>query len=1552
MEFLCFIKKITIRYNPLTLIKTQKPLLALNTAILHGVTITIRHYQDDSYNVLKVLQSSTSTANTDPLNLNIILKDSTITYIDSRGFGAKPATHDQQITLSKLTLSGKLSPGILRFQFSGQLNQNHNRIKGSGAVSSSNFIINGQGKSLEIADLVNYFDNQSSVKLIRAKGNVSASIFTLPKNAQTFLPFGLSVNASIQDAALKIDWIPPTVEAKSGLVTVTHEGVYFKNIAVYSAGQAFQFDGNIPHFHQLDLHVSQPHFEMSAAARFIPALDSLHLHGTAQFLVNIESTSSTPLTLSGSVKHYKGTFLQYEISEASLDFSKIHNTLNLNLVSLSSYDGSGGTGSGKLTFYDKAPPDIQFNFTLPNFNLGSYAHVKVIQTKGLLSVSLSGKPRTLEGTMALDQTSGLCYGQNLNSAHIRWARQNNALCFLDQSELFLNHSSTPLFLKGSFDDEKHFDLHLAGDHQLFSNLYFLYNNPDTLKVDTALSLNITGVLDDTFKVNPFEKTKAVGSLIIHSAKSGSLDYPLSGFGWVSINKTAEIGVQLTGPQSSLTLLVKTTHLHLISCLINANNIPLEGANTFIQDKENFVKGRFTGQIRLVPDSGNNLFLKQLSATGPFQIFGGLIKNQSILYCSGNMMLQNNQLTLKNSFFQQPGSLLHLDLTYQSTQNFMVTLNHSSFKSNDWSLFPNIIHIRADSLDGNLSRSNEYYRAQLRISLSELSYKSVDLPTIKGQIILDDNYIQLNNLLLGYRNDSYHVSGNIDKSILQNEPHAKYDLTASFDGANLEYLSELYSQLKPFWTKTKNIEEKQEDPRKGLLEKLNTLTQRNSVNLFSLSEKGLSDLLTTFQKSQLSQKNEELPKAEGKMSGYIRIANREGPLILGDLHIDSGKLFQSDISGLHFSTELENSNLRFHLLCDQIHFLDNDFYHVDLESIYNPSSHELTIHHFNTEYGGAHYYNVLQGKINLSPLLENSEESPNDFSLQLNLEKGNINLLSMFNSSLMHIYNDDAIELTITGPLWHPLLNSSKIHLKNFAITFRPGFPLQSPLSIADSTLSIVNNQIIIPETTIIWQGTDTNQKANIFVVSGHINLMLAFNNLYSIPLDLDLAVKPTHLEMNLPDLYIGQADTGLTTLKGIYQIPLTQKAKDQVRDNILIEKEEGPILQSTITFSDGRFLVINNRPPNVNKPSILLQTDISLGKGVYITGKNFDENINNFISNILIELEEVPEHIGIRGSLNTLALEHRFKLKDGKLIFMSQAFQLLDKTLAREIFKNNPQALNDNTVEIQMQPDPLVPTKRKAVPSFNLKAYAEVKQTVAVTENIGSSANVTYKLEDNFFVIFVNGFLTTPKSIAIEHYILDNGVYTLAEDRIELDHITAEQLDTISKYLLPALFKPQFYQSLLSKGLANNKDASDLVKNYSSSQIDLWIDQQLRPLAKEVASAVGLYDIKIEHQLGEDLVNAIPAFQATDSPAPPLDSSNSEKVKVEYIKDLFLKKLFVKLKTGLDQDPTSKTISVKLTQYELMWLLSDFISVNYGSYNLENTDGQYGAFSIDANFDF
>ena len=129
------------------------------------------------------------------------------------------------------------------------------------------------------------------------------------------------------------------------------------------------------------------------------------------------------------------------------------------------------------------------------------------------------------------------------------------------------------------------------------------------------------------------------------------------------------------------------------------------------------------------------------------------------------------------------------------------------------------------------------------------------------------------------------------------------------------------------------------------------------------------------------------------------------------------------------------------------------------------------------------------------------------------------------------------------------------------------------------------------------------------------------------------------------------------------------------------------------------------------------------------------------------------------------------------------------------------------------------------------------------------------------------------------------------------------------------------FKLIMPQFLSNPDDSN--VSRIGAQQANLWFRRNLRPIEKRVAKRAGLYDLRIDYNLGKTLESQ---FNNTNQ-------SNDTLIGLNMMWNLMSEKLFMRLKTdvNLDNAEDEHSDNIKLTEFELSYFLSNNMTLNYSN---------------------
>ncbi|GEM_PF-6806386 len=1540
-------KTIKIRFNPIVGIK-EKDLSAITSIVLDKPVAKIYHYKDDSFNFIQVLDRiNLPSGNNETLDIDIDvrIKNGTVEYIDERGFGAKPLSTAKVNKLYDINTVIRHKDGNTKIKnLSAKLNKERNKVFVSGEASSSDYWAKIKANGCELKDEINYFAPSDLLQFKNAEGDLEVVLKNNEVKKSSDLPISFNVDYKSKDSSLKLYVLTKDVFISNGRVVVNNDGVILERLNAQIEGQQFNIDGSVEAFSKLKININNSSTNMEKVEKFLPFLQSLRLRGTAKTNVNIFTNELGKVVITGNADNYVGTVIAYKLDRGTLSFTFADNKVDLVLPEVNAYKGVG-RGYGYVEMKSGFPPFVSMVVDIRGIELYEYFKSEHFGGKIDFSLRIDSYTENLNGFVDIVGVKSKVFGQELLQARLFWQSEADRVVFADNSYAAVNNPDSVINFNGFLKKNNEFYVSIAPSQLEVNNFYFFYTNTGNYRAKTLVNGEISGAYDEQFKKDPV--TRISGNLYgdVNLFELVTPQVTMQGKMEANFNNGLSVSVNVKNKKSFVGIKTRIENKKVKNLKIKASSIDLAVAKSFVRPIVMSYSGIVTCDVTIFPDK-NSLFLKSQGVTGSVYLTKAQLASQNIDLFKGKIAIVSNNLTFNDARFINKGTDLSLSGEYRSTTDFAVSIESGFASSQGWVVFPKGIKGEINSLKGKVRNAKGRITFDLNADVQNVLYRGVFLPAAKGYFVMDNEKLSFRDVKISHLKDSYLADGSVFLT-----PKASgvnpFSISVNVISGELDNIFDLYNNIQINWRNKNDLIKKDAKGNISIFDKYNGLIKKQAKNLYSVKGSSVSQALDEIQgKEQLISTASAMPGIYGNLKGKLQVSYMDDFLFFSDLVLKDGRYnfisgkelrLVSALKGDYFDVSIKGTDIR---------LLSKDFDKLSLFAKYFPEKEQIEIVNFFAKIGEHKTGDMLKGWVDLKDAFK-GKQNDKALDLYLLLDKDDIDVLTVFNKVLSRIRNQGSLLLHISGPFIKPRIDSEEATFRDFRVEFAQPFIIRTPFKIGHADLLIRDSKISFPkDMKVQWQGLDTSDKLNEFICNGDVTFSGFMEKFAGLWIDLDIRIKDNLLHLNIKDLFQGIVQIDDTSIKGRYAVAFHKDLiREQIND-VLTEREKGPVLKTKVFAESGVYQIAlglgGSGAGGVSqfKPPLLLDVLLSLGKDIKVAQKSDDQDINRWFTNINIIFEERPELLKVQGSMNTIDTEGVFKFTDGRIIFMNKVFNLMDKQKQREIFGAGSAEIGENVVEVKMEQHSVFKERRKATPYFNIKTFSEVQKQVTVT---GSA-----KYEDHLFVIFIKGPINDLNSFSIEHYKKGETGYTMAQARIYISSMTPEQMDTVISYLVPAVFRPDFYRSILEEGLADNQEANAMLREYSASQINLWIDQQLRPFEQEIAKNMGLYDVSIKHDLGSELVNAMQVFQQREDRT--YNDGKDNSLSVEYVKDLFFKKFFVKVKTGISQDPTKPLLN--MSQYELAWFLNDYLSLNYGNYNLNQIDTMYGAFSVNANFVF
>lgn len=925
-------------------------------------------------------------------------------------------------------------------------------------------------------------------------------------------------------------------------------------------------------------------------------------------------------------------------------------------------------------------------------------------------------------------------------------------------------------------------------------------------------------------------------------------------------------------------------------------------------------------------------LENYSVTGSILMTNGLVQGQPIETLSANSFWDGSVLHVYHAALNQGSSTVALHGQINAQKNLDLTFEKGTYiKLSDFQTLTSPLgQLSGDIiLEGNLKGTRQHPVVNIYIDAKPFKSTYLDFDQVKGTIVYDHGYLSVSPLVLNQGKDVYQLNGHInispffeDKLIFSNIDY-KMDMSVkevdldSFAGL-IEALQKEIRQHLLTLTGPKPLQsevsvKKQEA---SLLSISDPSFQKQSVLLFSDKLEGTALALYSQLKKQYQDTTalsdlgiRQLFKGQLSMTLSAQSRGTQSPIVeallyLTDLEVAFLKsklltcLIKNTQDAVNIDLDLAEGSLG-----------NKHFDKAVVKTALDPKG-TLTILETRLQMGSESAQNLVSGTIPLSAFW-NPESQALPMHLYLNFTGSTLGLLSILNPNILEITNEGTVSLTLDGPLQKPVLNSQEMTFKNTRIFLnKESALLASPLTFSQDKLAIKNNVLILPATSMTWQGPDTKslrtskEMINTLVVSGNISLdTLDLISFQRTALLFDLKLADTYLYINFPAIYNGEVSLQGVTFKGVYEIPLSKVAKAKWDTLIAKDQETGPVFSGRMTLENAE-IAMPTFAKKTPKPSILLNISTAVQNDVTIVGSLFGDDLLSGIANTFqLSMAPTVADVKVSGSLNTPKMTQALSFSEGTVGLFNREFTLLSVDKQQDYYPGSELKSHKNTLSLTTLEDPAAGVIR-IFPVLDILAVTVVEKTAtsSTTKTSDPDAN-----KDKHVVVLIKGPLYNPKSFTFDKFVNDD-----TKLRFEATY-GIQDLSTVLEVLMP-----DFYEIAYS-GQVNSDQTKRFLSQVGETGVNSVIRSKvIRPIEKQVAHNIGVTDFQLDYNVGSALFGAA-NLQGNNSSVP-------SSLGVNVIKSLLSDQLLLRVKTNLDLKGQT---DAQVSEWELTYYFLRHFSLNY-----------------------
>ncbi len=1299
------------------------------------------------------------------------------------------------------------------------------------------------------------------------------------------------------------------------------ESVEFSSISGRLGTIPVSGDGEISLKHQsIDLKIKADSFYVQAFNSVFKDLSELQIKGLGKGVTYVNGPLNSP-NIYGYMSSDKLNAYGFQPEDVYAKFFIKKNILNIDIKKAGMFRNLW-SGDCKVGLSGSEQP-FSMDLLAPNFNMSSAFPNMEDSAEGTSNVSVKIEDKDSFMTINLEASgeTSRFFSQKVPSFSLSLrVKDDHDMPFI--SSIRLNDMDTPIFLKGQVRDSQFVNVNVNAVD--ISVVDVLTSNRTAVGLMNAEG-DISFSLGELFWKNPLSETQATLSI---TAKN----FPFYGFifdemkvkgrydkGSLDLDylesKKGPTRIDISGEYQNLKPLrshINVSHLSIQSWPWLADKIP----NYFHP---------FSGDLSVEMMLDNR---KENSVSeGSFFLKKAKIQNQPIKRLEGKVTYKNGRFDLHDFYLKQFRSKLRAKGYWQDDLFSLSILKGSTIDLRDFS----IMTAPYGTFEGQVSGTASFYGSKDNLDIdSQISAKNIrtnllKIDLLKGKVGYKNKALSLSKVRVKESDNIYTISGDWDLSKDGGVSEQETSMKVQVHSAELSALISMIEHVVSVF-KTGFIYSDIGAETVSLSNVTQGVTRDSDGTALLYNEEKREDVLDKLRSIQarLKSKNkaEEDTLADdyaGHISGSVEFFFRKEaiPLVKAAFKVED---FESAAFKAHkFSLDITPKNdamtVRFNV--DDAQLGESKFTQLAFKGGVD-SKGVLWLGRTDITTAMQRHKNVIKGRIDLLPYW-NPKIDDGSLFLDFNLEGDQLGVLSLLFNDVTDIRNKGSVQLSLRGSLKNPILSSDHFLLQDAVVYFVENHPLfNAPIHINDASLFVKDNVFTIPRLPIRWDKpgvgrfVQLNKEKNSLNLSGSLRLKaLDLVLLDSFLLGMDIEAVSTKLDVSIPGVYRGKIVVSDLHVSGDLYTPFSDKSVSLVRKKVDRGVEVGPLITGGFKLYEGT-VYVSGESSDVPLPMMIVSSNVTMGSDVDVSGGAVGRGLLAGIT-LDADLVEMAEPMRMSGTLNRPFFHGEFILAEGDIQMFSRSFELLKQNQQhRYLFEGLQDAKENSVAFIKKNTD----SGPKIVPVIQLMAVATVEEITDVSANVDVD-DFAY----DHMTLSMRGPLDELKSLKFNHFTsrtddLSSGELSykntyyipLGSSVKDVERETdAKEILTI---LMPELFEGEGFES----------DA--FFTQLSENKVNLIARKGLfRPIEKELASLVGLYDFRIDYNVGQDLFRA--------------DEDVNRELGLSVIQQILSEQLFLRIKTNIDLEPDDQESdqNVDISEIELTYFLlkNRNLSLNYAN---------------------
>ena len=1577
-------KKVDIKYDLFgTLIDRGDVLPNIVEIVFNEPVIKLNRDKKGELNLLKLLDLSGEEG--DPLKIagKILIREGTVRYKDYGTIYDQSVESGFEVVFSGLNgFLTFINYPTMKINLDGRLQTMYQvtPVHFSGDVAlNGGFWLNLDIASLDLR-LLNTYIFPENINVLKGDARLKLNLGSLdapPKAGQ--LPIDLRIEALINDGKVKSSLLGQgEISDLNGTFNLDSFGMKFNRSKFKFMGARWRANGNILGYDKWKPNIlfQTNNLEITRLSDMFPFLEKVDAAGSAVAKVHLIRNLFNPSVLV-DFSIANGVYNQQEILDIDGNLKYADQKLDIQ-VNKAGFKSGIVRGSGKINL-NTTQNNVYLVSHFKGVSLNSIIDNPAISGKILGKMVVKGSFNNLDLWTKVYAKDAVIFGQKVKYAELNSKILPGIIRF-KRSAFSIN--DTPLYWDAEIRDRK-FTLKIDSTNLVLTDdiLNRELLKSQALKVPEAnrgvlnIDSEVSGVLDEKFWKSPLERLE--GRLNI-AVKEGLMLGQEIGQASARVTLRDQVfnisSLKLVSAKSALNMHGRIDLKKNVNLVIKGSDVDLAtlGILKLILPSDfRGVRGVGNLDLRVRGDLGlqKNSILEKLKINGELNLANFALVEQSMdnlkskfSWNGEEVIIENMDAVVGQSHFSLTGKVgLDQSIDVAIAPNSKFYLDDFNVLFSDLGFLSGVASV-SGSVKGKLASPE----LNVLTDLNNFKLNDFGLDRLRGKVAWKDQKLIITEGVINQNNDKYDVNALLNLSAKKGQD---FNVRIRIPSGNMKILTDTIDNA---W---KEIGRIQGRGTQGNLTKVVRPEKKEKVDFKIGTKPGarpgvvqiyrhqtnyptvLNDLQQLSREVEVFRNPKKLglvAQVKGTISGEMDIARIDGQLSAqANFEVLQGRLSSIEFDRFTLEATSQQHGIGIDVIFTDGLLVGGEFDELLINANYGNDGW-LDINKFNMKVGKQTQENIIDGRLSIESIW-NEKRKGDELNLTARFEKNSVGMLSMFNPMIENIENDGRIYLKIGGTLYQPMMSGERLEFKNAKVLFNKKISvIQSPFEIAKADMSLKDNELNIDELQIVWKGKDTQYNKNTFNISGNVLLKdLTFIQPKWVVFNLDLALLKNSLLVDLSNIYTGELKLKKFTLRGDYHQPISEEAKQTVLNNIQKEEEKGPVLKGTVSLLEGR-IPVPEKKAATQKPSMLLDLSVDVGTEVFVNraGLLADRDLlNNIVGNFDFELRKTQEPIHVLGSLNTPAVEGDIIIEKGVLSSFLKQFEMIEKENKKKYFEQ-PEDIKENYVSLAMILRKEGEVRRKIQPSFHVVASTPVELAATTPGDDTSSTSIDYKT----FLVILDGPITDIQSITFAKYdhltdFSSDPEYITSYKLISDDGDLIEDVQMLELYnaLMPSLIKD--LPEIISEGL-QSETSQALIRRYTETQADILAKSFLRPIERGLARNVGLYDLKVKRNFGEDFNNLI---GLSGDAVTTETQENGPLFGLDLVEDLIANRVFITLNTEVSGETPSDVRftfgSYKLTVTIFQDFFLDDISANFQN-RLSNESEVKQTFSVEANHRF